>query len=78
MAVILGLQLVDHVANIFGNPFNRCNKAAVTKRSKCCHQGEVIGHMGGSDGQARLRVVQILVTQVDAASTNKGKTRCAR
>lgn len=49
VAVVLGLKLVDEVADVFGHHFDGCHNAAMTQRGIRTHQGEVIRHIGGGD-----------------------------
>ena len=49
VAVVLGLKLVDEVADVFGHHFDGCHNAAMTERGIRTHHGEVIRHIGGGD-----------------------------
>ena len=75
VAIVLGLELENQVADVFRHHFDGCHEAAMTKRGVRTHQGEVIRHIGGGDRQIGVWVLQPTFPQVDAIASHDWKPR---
>lgn len=70
VGVVLRLQLMDEVTDISDDNLDRCDKTAVSERAEGTHDGEVIGHVRGRDGEIGVRIFQPGFSQIDAVLTN--------